>query len=127
MRKNNDTNMINFCNNLLARCYSVFDSHYWGESYRKSLDTYIERKKSEKKTTIEHTKELESQILEALKELNEYLKNLYPLEMPEFRNTEEKEHIRTLETKISKLKEQYNEEYTYLSQEEKNTLNYNFF
>lgn len=126
-KKNNDENMIKFYNDLLNRCYSIFNGHYWGENYKKDLDTYIKRKKSGQKSTIDHTKELESQILEALKELEEYMKNLYPLENPEFRNAEENEHINALETKINELKKQYAEEYSYLSPDEKNTLSINHF
>ena len=126
-KKNNDENMIKFYNDLLNRCYSIFNGHYWGENYKKDLDTYIKRKKSGQKSTIDHTKELESQILEALKELEEYMKNLYPLENPEFRNAEENEHINALKTKINELKKQYAEEYSYLSPDEKNTLGINHF
>lgn len=125
--KSNDENTIKLCNDLLNKCYSIFNGHFWGESYKKELDTYIKRKKSGKVATIEHTKELESQILEALNELEEYVKKLYPLENSEFRNAKENEHINVLETRIKELKEQYNEEYSYLSTDEKNNLSKNSF
>ena len=125
--KNNDSNMISFYNGLLNQCYKIFDGHFWGEGYKKDLDTYVRRKRLGQQSTVEHTKELEAQILEISKELDEYIDSLYPLELPEFRSLEEREHIGKLEDKIKSLKEQYSEEYSYLSPEEKKTISLNYF
>ena len=48
--KNNDVNGINNYQDLLRKCYKIFGGHFWGESYKKNLDVYIERKRTEKKT-----------------------------------------------------------------------------
>lgn len=125
--KKHDENLIKFYNDLLNKCYIIFNDHYWGENYKKDLDIYINRTRTGKKSTIDHIKRLELQILEMLRELEEYLNKLYPLENPDFRNVEENNHINELETKIKELKDQYNEEYSYLSPDEKSTLSINPF